>query len=84
MVSKVCFQMGHLVRPLLRGRHAAVLAVPSQRPAPRRERLVVGRYNLNAVDPQLETAWFQPVSLSSENLVSSLCFHSLNAPGFNP
>jgi hypothetical protein len=35
---------------------------------------VVGLYNLNPVDPQLETAWFPPLHLSSENLVSNLFF----------
>jgi hypothetical protein len=37
-------------------------------------RYKVGLYKLNAVDPQLEGAWFQPLSLSSDILVSSLCF----------
>jgi hypothetical protein len=30
----------------------------------------VGQYTLNQVDPQLESAWFQTLSLRSENLVS--------------
>jgi hypothetical protein len=34
----------------------------------------VGSYKLNAVDPQLESAWFQLSSRSSGKLVSSLCF----------
>jgi hypothetical protein len=35
----------------------------------------VGLYKLNPVDPQLESAWFlQPLNLSSEKLVSILCF----------
>jgi hypothetical protein len=35
---------------------------------------LVGLYKLNAVDPQLATAWFQPLSLWSENLVSMFAF----------
>jgi hypothetical protein len=30
----------------------------------------VGLYKLSEVDPDLESAWFEPLSLSSENLVS--------------
>jgi hypothetical protein len=38
------------------------------------DRPVVGLYTFaNPADPQLETARFQPLSLSSENPVSSLC-----------
>jgi hypothetical protein len=40
----------------------------------------VGWYELNAVDPQLESAWFQPSSLSSEKPVSSLCFQMQLVP----
>ena len=36
--------------------------------------LKVGLYKLNPVDPQLETAWFQPLSLLSENLISKFAF----------
>jgi hypothetical protein len=31
-------------------------------------------YKLNPVDPQLESAWFQPVNLQCDLLVSSLSF----------
>jgi hypothetical protein len=34
----------------------------------------VGRYKLNAVDPWLETAWFHPLNLSSDFLVSKFAF----------
>jgi hypothetical protein len=40
----------------------------------------VGRCKLNPVDPQLESAWFQPLNLSSEKLVSKLCFQMQLAP----
>jgi hypothetical protein len=33
-------------------------------------------YKLHPGDPQLETARFQPLNLSSEKLVSSLCFQN--------
>jgi hypothetical protein len=33
-----------------------------------------GLYKLNPVYPQLESAWFQPLRLSSENLVSNFAF----------
>jgi hypothetical protein len=35
---------------------------------------VVGRCKLNPIDPQLESARFQPLSLSSEKLVSKFAF----------
>jgi hypothetical protein len=35
---------------------------------------VVGLYKLNPVDPELESAWYQPLSLSSEKLVLKVCF----------
>ena len=36
---------------------------------------LVGLYRLSAVDPSsLKAAWFQPLSLSRDILVSSLCF----------
>ena len=34
----------------------------------------VGLCKLNSVDPWLESAWFQPLRLSSENLVSKFAF----------
>jgi hypothetical protein len=43
-------------------------------------RYKVELYKLNAVDPQLEGAWFQPLSLSSDILVSSLCFQMQVVP----
>jgi hypothetical protein len=33
---------------------------------------------LNPVDPQLDTAWFQPLNLSSEELVSKFAFFKFN------
>ena len=30
---------------------------------------------MNPVDPQLESAWFEPLKLKCEKLVSTLCFH---------
>jgi hypothetical protein len=38
----------------------------------------VGMYRLNALDPELESAWFQPLSLSSEKLVSKFGFSNAN------
>jgi hypothetical protein len=38
------------------------------------DRKSVGRYKLNPVDPQLETTRFQPLRLSSEDLVSIQAF----------
>jgi hypothetical protein len=35
---------------------------------------------LNPVDPQLESTWFQPLSKSSDKLVSSLCFQIQPVP----
>jgi hypothetical protein len=35
---------------------------------------------LNSVEPQLEAAWFQPLSLSSEKPVSSLCIQMKLVP----
>jgi hypothetical protein len=35
---------------------------------------MVGLYNLNPVDPQLESAWFQPLNLKCDILVSKICF----------
>jgi hypothetical protein len=40
----------------------------------------VGLYKLNPVDPQLDSAWFQPSSLSSEKLASKLCFQMQLVP----
>ena len=40
----------------------------------------VGLFKSNAVDPQLESAWFQPVKLSNEKLLSSLCFQMQLVP----
>jgi hypothetical protein len=34
-------------------------------------------YKLNAADPLLESAWFQPSSLRSENLVSEFAFSQI-------
>jgi hypothetical protein len=34
----------------------------------------VGLYKLNPVEPQLESAWFQPLKLKCDILVSKLCF----------
>ena len=34
----------------------------------------VGLYKLNPVDPQIESDWFQPVSLCSETLISRFAF----------
>jgi hypothetical protein len=35
---------------------------------------LAGPYKSNAVDPQLESAWFQPSSRKSEKLVSKFVF----------
>jgi hypothetical protein len=35
---------------------------------------VVGLHKLNSVDPQFESTWLQPLNVSREKLVSSLCF----------
>ena len=43
-------------------------------PAAKQKKPEVGLYQLNAVDPQLETTRFQPLNPSSEKLISSLCF----------
>jgi hypothetical protein len=40
----------------------------------------VGLYKLNPAVPQLESAWFQPLNLSSEKPVSSLCFQMQLTP----
>jgi hypothetical protein len=40
------------------------------------ERFKVGRYKSNAVDPQLESAWFQPLNLSSESCFKNLLSNS--------
>jgi hypothetical protein len=40
----------------------------------------VGVYKLNSADPQLETAWFQPLSLKCENPVSKFAFKLQLAP----
>jgi hypothetical protein len=42
--------------------------------------LVVGLYTLNSVDPKLGSAWFQPLSLKCDILVSSLCFQMQLVP----
>jgi hypothetical protein len=36
--------------------------------------LMVGLYKLDPFDPELESAWFQPLSLKFDIMVSSLCF----------
>jgi hypothetical protein len=38
----------------------AAFTPPSRSPSPKLPYVVGGLYNLNAVDPQLESAWFQP------------------------
>ena len=40
----------------------------------------VGLHKVNSADPQLESTWFQPSSLSSDILVSSLCFQMQLVP----
>ena len=37
--------------------------------------LVVGLYKLNAVDPQLESTWFQPLNRKCDLLVSKFAFN---------
>jgi hypothetical protein len=41
---------------------------------------VVGLYTLNAVDPQLESARFQPLKLKCDILVSKICFQMQLVP----
>jgi hypothetical protein len=44
----------------------------------------VGLCNFNAVNPKLESAWFQPLSLSSEKLVSNVAFHKCDSWRYAP
>jgi hypothetical protein len=75
--TNFAFQMRRLV-PLRYGGQHALMDERTERIRRLQKTWVVGLYTSNAVDPWLETAWFQPLNLSSENLVSSLCFQKFN------
>jgi hypothetical protein len=53
---------------------AATFLDPAHRLSLEAEKARWGCTGWKPVDPQLESAWFQPLHLSSEILVSSLCF----------
>jgi hypothetical protein len=46
----------------------------------RRPAAVVGLYKLNSVDPELESAWFQPLNLKCDILLSIFAFRFQLAP----
>jgi hypothetical protein len=66
--------------PLLDDPDAGVREASAELMGLLREAATVGAlYKLNPVDPPLESAWFQPLNLSSEKLVSNFAFQA----GFN-
>jgi hypothetical protein len=44
---------------------------------------LVGLYNLNSVDPYLESIWFQPLKLTCDILVSQFAFKWVNLYRYN-